>query len=197
MECLMQEKLIIMDRNSLYIITGGPGAGKTTLIRALEQRGFKVIPEDARRIIKEQAAINGDGLPWKNKALYAQLMLEAAVSAHQHIARHNSSKPVFFDRGLPDTICYMKMEALPIPEQLAALVSAYPYARKVFILPPWKEIYTTDTERKQSWDEAAYTFEQMKATYTQYGYEVIEVPKGSMEARGTFIITHTTGLNGD
>ncbi|MBL7704400.1 MAG: AAA family ATPase [Taibaiella sp.] len=171
-----------------YIITGGPGAGKTTLIRALEQLGFAVVPEDARRIIKEQVAINGHGLPWRNKAVYARLMLEAAIEAYENVARQNSLKPVFFDRGVLDTVCYMKMEQLPVPERIAELLSTHPYAHKVFILPPWPEIYTTDAERKQSWQEAVYTFEQMKATYATYGYEVIEVPEYNVEDRCTFVL---------
>ncbi len=180
-----------------YIITGGPGVGKTTLIRALERLGFGVVPEDARRIIKEQVATGGDALPWNNKGRYAQLMLEAAVSAYQHIARQNSSKPVFFDRGMLDAVCYMEMEQLPVPERIAELLSAHPYARKVFILPPWEEIYMTDAERKQSWQEAVYTFEQMKATYEAYEYEVTEVPQSNVDERCAFIIKHTIGLTGD
>lgn len=62
----------------LYIITGGPGAGKTTLINALQKKGFKIVTEDARRIIKEEILIDGNGLPWKNKVFYAQLMAEAS-----------------------------------------------------------------------------------------------------------------------
>jgi len=50
-----------------YVITGGPGVGKTTLLNALEIKGMRVIPEDARQIIKEQMQTNGEGLPWKNK----------------------------------------------------------------------------------------------------------------------------------
>lgn len=53
------------------MITGGPGAGKTTLIDELNRLNFITIPEEARKIIKEQISIQGDGLPWKDKALYA------------------------------------------------------------------------------------------------------------------------------
>lgn len=51
----------------LYIITGGPGAGKTTLLNELESIGYRTVPEEGRRIIKEQILVNGEGLPWMNK----------------------------------------------------------------------------------------------------------------------------------
>jgi predicted ATPase len=41
--------------------------------------GFLTVPEEGRRIIKEQILINGEGLPWKNKMLFARLMFEASV----------------------------------------------------------------------------------------------------------------------
>jgi len=176
--------------HNFYIITGGPGVGKTTLIQGLAQQGFAVVREDARRIIQEQVAGGGDALPWNNKSRYARLMQEAAVSAYEQVARQSIARPVFFDRGLLDTVCYMKMEQLPVPEGLAALIKAHPYAHKVFILPPWAEIYSTDAKRKQSWEEAVYTFEQMKATYGQYGYEVTEVPTGDIAKRCAFIRDH-------
>ncbi|MFG6023775.1 ATP-binding protein, partial [Salmonella enterica subsp. enterica serovar Montevideo] len=37
--------------NSRIIITGGPSAGKTTLITALEKSGFHCQPESGRAVI--------------------------------------------------------------------------------------------------------------------------------------------------
>ncbi|QQO10398.1 AAA family ATPase [Breznakiella homolactica] len=56
--------------NLLYIITGGPGAGKTSVVNELSVRGYKTIPEAAREIIRNQIDTGGDALPWKNKELY-------------------------------------------------------------------------------------------------------------------------------
>jgi len=172
---------------NLFVITGGPGVGKTTLINELKDAGFLVVEEDARKIIQAQILKDGDALPWKNKTLYAKLMLEASVNSYQTIKEEQPSSPVFFDRGILEVICYMNMENITISSEMKAMALAYPYATKVFILPPWKEIYQTDNERKQTWEEAGFTFEKMKETYLSYGYEVIELPKADVKTRRVFV----------
>ena len=37
-----------------FVVTGGPGAGKTSLITELAHRGFHTIPESGRAIIREE-----------------------------------------------------------------------------------------------------------------------------------------------
>lgn len=172
----------------LYIITGGPSVGKTTLINALQKRGFKTVPEGARHIIRKQMVTDGDGLPWKNKILYAQLMAEASIHSYLNFMSEPSENNIFFDRGLPDTICYMKMEKLPISKDLIQLADIISYHRKVFLLPPWKEIYITDAERIQNWEEAVETYEQMRLTYAELGYELVVVPKDTTKKRCQFIL---------
>lgn len=183
----MKNPLPLKSNNTLYVITGGPGVGKTTLINELSTHGFVTVPEDARKIIKEQIRTHKEGLPWKDKAYYAELMIKASVTAYQKINGEHTSKIIFFDRGIIDAIGYMKMENIMVSEDINTIAGSYRYAKKVFILPPWKEIYETDTERKQSWKEAADTFEALKKTYLQYNYEVIELPKDTVEDRRLYI----------
>ena len=47
--------------DNLIVITGGPGAGKTTLINLLREAGFATAPEAGRAIIQDQSAIGGSG----------------------------------------------------------------------------------------------------------------------------------------
>lgn len=178
-----------MQQSNYYVITGGPGVGKTTVLTRLGQRGFTLVPEDARRIIQEQVAANGEGVPWLNRELYAQLMLKESKRAYQQAPSGKSTaKPVFFDRGLIDAVCYMMMEGIPVSNEINKLVAACTYAHTVFILPPWKEIYKTDGERKQTWAEAVRTYEALKEAYARYGYEVTDVPKDTVENRADFIL---------
>jgi predicted ATPase len=177
-----------MNTDLFYIITGGPGVGKTTLLQQLHQRGYQTIPEDARRIIQQQIIEGGNGLPWKNRLLYAQLMLTAAIETYQKVKAKQIVTPVFFDRSIIDTLCYMKMESIAVTEEYLKSVAKCVYHPKVFILPPWREIYRTDNERRQTWKEAEYTFQQMKKTYLDRGYQLIEVPAATPEIRANFVL---------
>ena len=177
-----------MGKNNFYIINGGPGVGKTTLINEFSKNGFLTQEEEARKIIRKQLAKNGDGVPWLNKTLYAQLMLNASIRTYDKMKRDKPSDIVFFDRGVLDTVCYMNMERIPVPDKMCAAIHTCVYNKKIFILPPWKEIYHTDKERRQSWREAIRTFEIMKETYLDNGYEVIEIPKLPTLERLHFIL---------
>jgi len=84
----------------------------------------------------------------------------------------------------------MKMENIPITDEQIKTVKDTIYNSKVFILPPWAEIYETDMERKQSWEEAVNTYRNMKDTYINLGYDVITVPIGSVESRYDFVLNH-------
>ncbi|MCQ9636757.1 AAA family ATPase [Chryseobacterium sp. WG14] len=176
------------DTPALYIITGGPGSGKTTLLNELGRNGCITVPEEGRRVIKEQLSMNGEGLPWINKNLFAKLMFDASVAAYQEISRIPDLKTAFFDRGILDTIGYLKTENIRVPEEMKIQASAMVYHKNVFILPPWDEIYENDPERKQTPEEAILTFNCIKETYLEFGYHLIEVPKDTLQRRLQFIL---------
>lgn len=178
------------EKENFYVITGGPGVGKSTLIKALDHYGFQIVKEDARTIIKNQIESGKEGVPWKNKEVYAKLMIEASIKSYEQVNNAENTKLIFFDRGILDAICYMKMEHIPIPKEITQLAKQYSYNKNVFLLPPWKEIYETDKERKQDWNEAELTFGQIKSTYIEFGYDLIEVPKITTEERLKFILKH-------
>lgn len=171
-----------------YILTGGPGVGKTTLLGALEKESFPVVNETARTVIREQIAMNGDALPWKNKTKYTDLLLSRSLQEYYTARENYPDNNIFFDRSGIDALCYASMiDYSPDPLIVREILSCN-YNKKVFILPPWKEIYVTDSERKQSWEEALFTYQVMKDTYLKYGYIVIDVPVGSVATRKEFVL---------
>lgn len=49
--------------NRFIVFTGGPGAGKTSVIEALRSAGHRCSAEAGRAIIRQQVAIDGAALP--------------------------------------------------------------------------------------------------------------------------------------
>ena len=147
------------------------------------------MPEVAREIIQEQMAVNGDALPWKNTKRYTALMLERSVLSYAR-AREQQHAITLFDRGIPDTVTYARLINLPVSNELDAAAQSLRYNNKVFILPPWEAIYTTDKERKQTYAEAVATYEMLCQTYTGYGYTLIELPRVDIDARLEAVLQH-------
>ncbi len=175
-------------KNNFFIISGGPGAGKTTIIEALHASGYTCVPEVARQIIQEQVKHNGNLLPWSDAERYAALMMQRSVQTyleHLHIAT-----PVFFDRGIPDTMAYANIIRLQPPAHWQEMLNNYRYHPIVFLFPPWQEIYHTDQERKQSFEEALMVYHTLQNTYSAAGYTLLEVPPVPVNERLAFITRH-------
>jgi predicted ATPase len=173
-------------KNNFHIITGGPGAGKTTLINQLLQKQMNCIPEVAREIIKEQLKNAGQALPWKNAKEYSILMLSHSVRDYIKLIASNDF--YFFDRGIPDTYAYERLMNFDYDENLNLIVNKYRYNKLVFILTPWEEIYEMDSERKQNFEEATETYHMIKDTYESLNYDLVEVPCLPPAERADFIL---------
>jgi len=171
--------------NRFVVVTGGPGSGKSSLIDALERAGFGRSVEAGRGIIQDQVAIGGRALPWHDPVLFAELMLVWEMRSY-HLAEQQTGR-IFFDRGVADVAGYLRLMNLPVPDYVGKAVEAFRYNRRVFIAPPWQDIFQQDRERKQDFVEAVRTYEALASTYADYGYELVEVPQVSVEERVRFV----------
>ena len=177
---------MLISTSKNYVITGGPGAGKSTLIAALRKAGFSCALEAGRSIIQDQVAIGGKGLPWCDPVLFAELMLSFDMRCYHDL--QNQDGPIFFDRGIPDVAGYLQMLGLPLPAHIQNAIGLFRYNQRVFVAPPWEKIFRQDEERKQSFGEAIRIYEAMVTIYSESGYRVIEIPKTPVEERLAFIL---------
>jgi predicted ATPase len=165
-------------------VTGGPGAGKTTLIQGLEQRGFTVVPEAAREIIAERKSRGQSPRP-------DPLEFARAIVARD-IERYEAVRPnpglVFFDRSLVDALGMLAELGELTDTDRHALLERHPYHPSAFILPPWRDIYRTDSERDQTWEQAVAVFESLQRWYTRCGLQLVEVPPGTIAERCDFVL---------
>lgn len=177
---------MVRDHPSFFVLTGGPGSGKSTLLAALAARGHQVAPEAGRAVIRQQKRIDGPALPWRDRAAFAEAMLAFDMRSHEEHAA--VAGPVFFDRGVPDVAGYLTQCGLPAPGHVARACALYRYNPLVFVAPPWAEIYGTDAERRQDWDEAVRTHAAMLRTYESLGYRLMELPRSDVEGRADFVL---------
>ncbi len=168
-----------------FVVTGGPGSGKTSLIEALAAEGVAHVPEAGRAIIRDQVAIGGTALPWADRAAFAERMFHRDLDAHRAAERHPG--PVIFDRGLPDVIGYLTLCGLPVPSAMWQAAERCRYHGRVFLAPFWPEIYGEDAERRQSAEEAEATGRIMARIYTELGYEPVPLPLAPIPERIAFV----------
>ena len=83
---------------------------------------------------------------------------------------------------------YLQLSNLPVPRHLHKAAQMFRYQRRVLIAPPWPEIFSQDSERKQSFEEAVATYEAMVSTFAASGYELIPLPLTPVEERMDFVL---------
>ncbi|MFZ3508496.1 AAA family ATPase [Vibrio harveyi] len=164
------------------VITGGPGAGKTTLLNALGELGYATFAEGSRTLIEQQSQLDNGILPWANLPEFANLCLELMGKQKREALNH----PVaFVDRAIPDIVAYLKVGGCPVEQ--AFLIESAGYQSKVLTCRPEASIYVQDDVRPHSFEEALQIHQTLVDTYTELGYEVVEVPWGSVAERVVFV----------
>ncbi len=181
----MDDDQIVSNPNA-FMITGGPGAGKSALIEALRRRGEACVEESGRAIILDQLRIRGRGLPGVDLGLYAELVLARDLANFRAFA--GAPGRVFFDRGVAELAGYFTPSGLEVPPHMRRAAEVCRYNRRVFAAPPWKAIYVNDSERTQTFAEAEAVFQAACQACRAAGYELIELPLDSVEARVDFVL---------
>jgi len=168
----------------MYVITGTSGTGKSTLVAALVARGYDGFEEPVRKTLRYHLSIDGPALPSKNPTLFIETMLSDCRSDFERASM--SDKVSFFDRGIPDLIAYANRFGVSSPI-LAETAKANRYNQNVFLLPPWEGIFQEDEFRKASFSEYRDFHKLIVRSYTDFGYNLIEVPCVSNDLRVAFI----------
>ena len=169
---------------SRIVITGAPGAGKTTLVLALQARGYTIVGDTARTIIQDRLSRGLSPRPDPYAFAHEVLRMDIENFVH-HAARPG---PVFFERGVLDALCLLDRVAPLNESELRTWLSKYQYFSKVFVLPPWKAIYVSDAERDHTFEHAESVNTITQEWYRRCGYEVVEVPMVSVDERCAFVL---------
>jgi predicted ATPase len=166
------------------VLSGCSGGGKSTLLAELARRGFATVPEPGRRIVEEELRGDGAALPWVDLAAFAGRAIAMAAEDRRRMA--GAPGWVFFDRGLIDAAAALEhATGRPARDVLAPHPRYHP---RVFLTPPWPEIYATDAERRHDLSEAVEEYERLVEAYRGLGYETCVLPKVSVGERAEFVL---------
>ena len=170
------------------VITGSPATGKTSIINELIKRGYVCLEEISRQIILNARKKGIKQLFLDDPLRFSELLLEGRKSQFLEIQGLNTSF-VFYDRGIPDILAYMNYANASYPKTFTEVVEYCQYDL-IFILPPWKDIFRSDNERYENFEQANMIHKNLVKSYTKYGYDLIDIPFGTVEHRTDFILNH-------
>ncbi len=170
--------------DNFVVISGCSGGGKSTLLDALKAGGHHVVPEPGRRIVLEERARGGRALPWVDPAAFARRAIR--LSLEDRAAAMGRAGWVFFDRGLIDAAS--ALEALTGHPYVSRLAPRHRSNRKVFMTPPWPEIYERDDERRHDLADALGEYERLCEVYPALGYEIHSLPKTAVGDRVNVVL---------
>ena len=175
-------------------MTGAPGCGKTSILAVLRDQGFTVVPEAATDVIAAEQA-RGIDEPWTRPEFVDQItglqrarQLEAAREGGAD--REGDAGVRIYDRSAVCTLALARYLDRPVAPLLAGeikrLMDEEVFQRPVFFVRPIGFIEPTPA-RRISYPESLIFERLHEEAYREHGFELIDVPPGTIEARAALV----------
>ncbi len=181
-------------RDNCFVIMGCVGAGKTSLVDWLSLTyGCGRARELARDLIAEKAVVDAALLPWHSTKSFLEFETELLERRILQFISITSGITWFADTGIPNSLVFFRKSNIEPPKYVIDACRLYRYNRRVFYLPPWREIFFQDESRPQSFEESCEIGELACEVYQDLGYEVTYVDFGTLDERASFILNTIAG----
>ena len=123
----------------------------------------------------------------KNELTALRLLQESGGSIIEWMVPDKTEKNLAFGDVVPGHGIYRKLEKMG----LAFYTEEEPFNRPSDPMDGFtfsREIYISDAERYENFEQAKLIYNHLTETYQNYGYKLIEVPKDTMNNRILFIL---------
>jgi predicted ATPase len=164
---------------SKVVLTGGPHAGKTTLLRELGARGHRIVPEAAIEVIGELVREHGDAEARRWRLEHAEEFQARIAERQLALEREHAPEPgeiCFYDRGVLDGLAYCRLHRREPPRELVEAIARAHYDLVVVceLVVPFR--VRTDTGRTSDEDRARVVEGLVRTVYEQHAFEVVSLP---------------------
>jgi len=165
------EKVMNVDR---FILTGPPGAGKTTILRQLAEEGFATADEAATDVI---AAWLQDGIdePWTYPSFVDGIV---ETQRHRQIDLGNSARIQFYDRSPICTLALAEWLGHPVSDalrfEIERICSERVYRPEVFFVRSLGFMTPTEARRISLLDSIRFG-ELHEEAYLAHGFKLIHI----------------------
>jgi predicted ATPase len=166
-----------------YILTGAPGAGKTSILRLLEADGYSVVEEAATAVIAVALA-RGEAEPWTKESFIDEIL--GLQRRRQAEAAAAGADIQVFDRSPVCTHALASYLGRPVPpalsDEIGRITRDQVYERQVFFIRNLGFCEPT-AARRISFGESL-VFERIhQDSYRRFGFELIDIPACALTDR--------------
>ncbi len=172
-----------------FILTGAPGAGKTSILRALAAEGYAVVPEAATDVVASRLALEG-AEHWADPLFIERI---AALQRQRRQAPAPGVTVQVHDRSAVCTVAlarYLGHRVPPVLErEVAWATGEASFDRRVFFVRLLGFIEPTAVRRISYAESQA--FERIhEEEYRRLGFDLVEIPAGTVAERAAAIGAH-------
>ncbi len=175
----------------IYIVSGGPGTGKTSLIKELKNRGYNVLFETARHLAESDERFVGKSIKKINMYDFQHSIFKFQKEQFKNL-KYKRERPIFSDRGLGDTLAFMELNNIYIPEKYLTFSKRFNHL-PVFMLEPLG-FYEKDELRQESENEQKEIHKQIIKVYEDLGHVILPVSIMPIKERADFIIENIQNI---
>ena len=165
------------------LITGGPGTGKTSLVNELENHGYHVSEEIVRDLTLKKRDEGVDQYFLTDPLEFSIKLFNLRLKEYD---KYYNSDLIIYDRGPIDVLAYLNFKSIAIPNDLINHSKNINYQYS-FILNPWKNIYSQDNIRYESFEECVTIHNYLIQVYKKFKIKLITIPNGTINERFSFI----------
>ncbi|MEV6119868.1 AAA family ATPase [Streptomyces sp. NPDC052077] len=165
-----------------YVLTGTPGAGKTSILRCLARQGFEVIEEAATAVIA-RAQARGEAEPWARTSFIDEVV---ELQKRRQLGAPATDSVQVFDRSPVCTHALAHYLGRPVSSALTAeiqrITAEEVYERQVLFVRNLGFCETTGARRIGF--QESLVFEKIhEQSYRSFGFELIDIPAGDLADR--------------